>query len=268
MKCLFLSLPAVFCLAYPSLAGDVAYPGSPELYQTSSLRGSIGLRYWYSQSRTDLDNESFNISGTSGVTSHTVELVGTLEDTTTNAFVRSYVGLGRNVDGAAEFSGFDMDDYQETSLGYLVVDGGWQLATFANNQVRLKGFLGYQYLSDNISALYQTISVEQEREWHAMRLGLSADGDLGQRIGWSVDVAGVPWSYNRVETWESDWAWGVEADAMLNVDLTRNWQMGVGGRYWWLHSNFDRRYVYTGEKVVLDQNYSRYGVLLESKYTF
>ncbi|MHA7774578.1 hypothetical protein [Roseibium sp. M-1] len=268
MKSLFLSLPAVFCLATPLLAADMSYPGSSELYQPSSLRGSIGVRYWYSQSQTDLDNERFNISGTDNVSSHTAELVGTLEDVTEGTFVRAYVGLGRNVSGDAEYAGFTMDDYDDTSLGYVVVDGGWQFANFANNQVRLKGFVGYQYLADDYSARYGTITIEQERRWHALRMGVTAEGDIGSRVGWAVDVAGVPWSYNNAETWESDWSYGLEADAMLNVDLTRNWQLGVGGRYWWLHSNFDRRYVVTGEKVVLDQNYHRYGLLLESKYTF
>lgn len=78
----------------------------------------------------------------------------------------------------------------------------------------------------------------------------------------------MPWSYNRIESWESNFAYGVEADAMLTANLTPNWHVGVGGRYWWLKSNFDRRYVLTDEKVVFDQNYHRYGVLLESKYTF
>lgn len=263
----FLSLWAVTCLATPSLAAD-PYPTEATLYQTSSLRGSIGLRYWYSQSRSDLDNARYDISATDDVTSHTAELVGSLEDVTQGTFVRGYVGLGRNVDGKTDVSGISMDETDNTTLSYVVVDGGWRIAQFAGNRVRLKGFLGYQYLSDDVSAKYGTYTVEQSRDWHAIRMGATLEGDLADRVGWTVDVAGVPWSYNQIETWESDWTYGLEADAMLNVDLTRNWQLGIGGRYWWLKSNFDRRNAFTGEKVVLDQNYHRYGVLLESRYTF
>ncbi|WP_269584026.1 hypothetical protein [Roseibium sp. Sym1] len=267
----FLSLAAVTCLATPSLAADLY--NDPALYQTSGLRGSIGLRYWYSKSRSDLDNSSFqgsgfDLSSTDDVTSHTAELVGTLEDVTAGTFVRGYVGLGRNVSGSANYLGFEMDQKEETTLSYVVVDGGWQLAQFAGNNVRLKGFLGYQYLSDDVSMTYGSGRYEQSRDWHALRMGLTAEGDLASRVGWSVDLAGVPWNYNKVGDWESNWSYGVEADAMLNVDLTQNWQLGVGGRYWWLKSNFDRRYAVTGEKVVFDQNYHRYGLLLESRYQF
>jgi len=272
MKRYFLSLWAVTCLATPSLAAD-PYPGETPLYQTSSLRGSIGLRYWYSKSRSDLDNSSFrgtgvDISSTDGVTSHTAELVGTLEDVTAGTFVRGYVGLGRTVEGNTEIAGLAMDETDTTTLSYVVVDGGWRMAQFAGNQVRLKGFVGYQYLSDDISAKYGSLAVEQSRDWHAIRVGATLEGDIASRVGWSVDVAGVPWSYNKIQEWESNWSYGLEADAMLNVDLTQNWQLGVGGRYWWLKSNFDRRYVATGEKVVFDQNYHRYGLLLESSYKF
>lgn len=271
MQKLFWSLSAVICLsagiATPSVAAD-AYQGPDGIYQTSSLRGSIGLRYWYSRSKSDLDNARYDISSTADVTSHTAEIVGTLEDVTEGTFFRGYVGLGRNVDGSTDFVGLDMDNTSQTTLSYVVLDGGWQFAQFANNQVRLKGFLGYQYLSDDLKASYRSVTVEQSRDWHAIRLGMTAEGDIGERVGWSVDVAGVPWSYNQIETWESDWTYGLEADAMLNVDLTQNWKLGVGGRYWWLHSNFDRRNIYTNEKVVFDQNYHRYGLLLETKYAF
>ena len=276
MKRYFLSLPVGLCLmaglANTAIAAD-PYPAAGQLYQTSALRGSIGLRYWYSQSRSDLDNSSFQGSGfdlasTDNVKSHTAELVGTLEDTSEGGFMRAYVGLGRNVSGDADYLGVDMDQKDETTLSYVVVDGGWQMARFAGNQARLKGFVGYQYLSDDLSLKHNSNTYSQSRDWHAIRVGVSAEGDINERFGWTVDVAGVPWAHNKIESWESDWAYGVEADAMMNVNLTPNWQLGVGGRYWWLKSNFDRRYVVTGEKVVFDQNYHRYGLLLESKYQF
>ncbi|WP_422374570.1 hypothetical protein [Roseibium sp.] len=276
MKRDFLSLPAGLCLlacvTNPAVAAD-PYPASGQLYQTSALRGSIGLRYWYSQSRSDLDNSSFlgsgfDLSSTDNVRSHTAELVGTLEDTSEGAFMRAYVGLGRNVSGNAELLGVEMDQKDQTTLSYVVVDGGWQIAQLAGNQARLKGFVGYQYLSDDLSMRRNSRTYEQSRDWHAIRVGVSTEGDFNQRFGWTVDVAGVPWAHNKIQSWESNWSYGVEADAMLTANLTPNWQLGVGGRYWWLKSNFDRRYAVTGEKVVFDQNYHRYGLLLESSYKF
>ncbi|MET1416546.1 hypothetical protein ABVF61_30040 [Roseibium sp. HPY-6] len=237
-------------------------------YQASTLRGSIGLRYWYSQNNSEMDTGDFNWNNVDGVSSHTAEIVGELEDLTTNVFVRGYAGLGRNSGGEGDFYTNPSGDLEETALGYVVVDGGWRFAEFANGQIKMKGFVGYHYLNDSIDAVDRNTVIEQRRQWHALRVGLTAEGDVSDRFSWSFDVAAVPWSHNRVETWESNWTYGVEADAMLNFDLTSNWQIGVGGRYWWLQSNFDRRYVFTGEKVVFEQNYQRYGLLLESRYLF
>ncbi len=78
-----------------------------------------GLRYWYSQSHSDLDNSGFDISSTDNVTSHTAELVGTLEDTTSNTFFRGYVGLGRSDGGDVHFSGYEMDETDETRSDML-----------------------------------------------------------------------------------------------------------------------------------------------------
>jgi len=272
----FLLFLSVLFFSFPIHAADY---GTAETvhYQTSTLRGSIGLRYWYSQSHSDLDTGDFHWNSVDGVSSHTAELVGELEDTQSTAFARAYVGLGKNVDGEGNFRSYPSGPLEETTLAYVVVDGGWRLAQFANDRVRLKGFVGYQFLNDGVKAEESSSILEQTRHWHAIRLGMTVDADITERIGVSFDAAAVPWSYNRVDTpwsatrdesWRSAWTYGFEADAMLNVDLTQNWQVGVGGRYWWLQSNFDRRYISSGDKLVYEQNYQRYGLLLESKYQF
>ena len=261
---------ALFCMLFLTCGGHAADYTSPvpTEFQNSVLRGSIGLRYWYSQNNSEMDTGDFHWNTVDGVTSHTAEIVGELENRSTNMFVRAYAGLGRNSGGEGDFYTNPSGDLEETALGYVVVDGGVRFAEFANGQIKMKGFVGYHYLNDSIDAVDRNTVIEQRRQWHALRVGLTAEGDLSDRFSWSFDVAAVPWSHNRVETWESNWTYGVEADAMLNFDVTNNWQIGVGGRYLWLQSNFDRRYIFTGEKVVFEQNYQRYGVLLESRYTF
>lgn len=275
---LFLSTFLVAQAAPPAIAAD-PYDTQPDYLQTSSLRGSIGLRYWYSQSKSKLTSSNSEIYRVDGVTSHTAEVVGSLEDTTSNTFVRGYLGLGQNSGGDASFQGADRG-LVDTALGYVVVDGGWQFAQFANNQVRLKGFVGYQYLNDDIEL---TNGSAQTRIWNALRLGMTAEGDVSDRLSWSVDVASVPWAHslydssnaNVADNWNSNWTYGIEADAMLNVNLTQNWQVGLGGRYWWLRSNFEPDRDETGTNlgnndidVRHKQNYHRYGLLLESRYTF
>ncbi|MBG6147482.1 MAG: hypothetical protein RIE06_24430 [Roseibium album] len=263
----FFALLTVTFLCFQAQAADYNIKGSPQ-YQAPTLRGSIGLRYWYSQNNSELDTGDLNWNTVDGVSSHTAEIVGELEDLTTSTFVRGYVGLGRNFGGEGDFYTNPSGDLEESALGYVVVDGGWRFASFANEMVRLKGFVGYHYLNDSIDAEDGRTVIEQTRQWHAIRVGLTAEGDISERVSWSFDVAAVPWSHTRVETWESQWTHGVETDLMLNLDLTRNWQVGVGGRYWWLQSNFDRRWVSDGSKAVFEQNYQRYGLLLESRYLF
>lgn len=267
---MFRAISALLCFFILPQGGHAAdYNSSvPTEFQTSVLRGSIGLRYWYSQNNSEIDTGDLNWNTVNDVTSHTAEIFGELEDTTTNMFVRAYLGLGRNFGGEGDFYIFPSGDLESSALGYVVVDGGVRFAEFANNQIRLKGYVGYQYLNDSIDAVDGRFIAEQTRQWHALRVGLTAEGDIGERFGWMVDVAAVPWSYNRVETWESDWTHGVETDVMLNFDLARNWNVGIGGRYWWLQSNFDRRWVSDGSKAVLEQNYQRYGLLLQSSYRF
>ena len=55
-----------------------------------------------------------------------------------------------------------------------MVDGGVRFAEFANNQIRLKGYVGYQYLNDSIDAVDGRLIAEQTRQWHALRVGLTA----------------------------------------------------------------------------------------------
>ncbi|GAA0777578.1 hypothetical protein E1180_16875 [Roseibium denhamense] len=282
-RSIFLALPMLLAAPAAVSAADLG-PNSPMLYKTGALRGSIAVRTWYSRSTTDLNtDDSFgpftgaDFLSTDDISSYTSELVFELEDTSTSAFFRGLVGLGTNIGGDANVFGAEADRMEDTVLGYVIVDGGWQLAATADNAARVNAFLGYHFLSDDAETQTGTSDSKWSRNWHAIRLGVGAEGAISDRIGWSVDVAAVPWAYNQLDfeqngvslgDWRNSWTYGFEADAMLNIGVTDNWDIGVGGRYWWLQSNYDLRYIPTSEKVVFDQNYQRYGVLVESKYKF
>ncbi len=252
-------LPAISADLGP--AGPVG-PEAPARFNSSVLRGSIGLRYWYSQSSYDLKVDGTSQVPTDGRSANSAELTYQLEDTSTGAFSRGYVGLGQNTGGDQSYYGLEADGLKSTALKYVTLDGGWQLAQLKMGNARIGGFLGYQYLSDHISARYSSQLFRIDNTWHAVRAGLSAEGDFTSRFGWSADVAAVPWAYHQVQEVTSTYTYGVEADAMLNVNLTPSWQVGMGGRYWWLKSNFEDTI------VKHDDTYKRYGLLVEGKYTF
>ncbi len=231
-------------------------------FNRSVLRGSLGLRYWYSQSSYDISVDSSRSIDTDDRSAHSAELTFRLEDTTSNAFSRGYVGLGKNSGGEQSYYGRKSDSLKSTALKYITVDGGWQLAQWQPGNARLDGFVGYQYLSDHIIAKYSDDLFRIDNTWHAIRMGVAASGDFTDRFGWSADLAAVPWSYHQVQEATSAYTYGFEADAMLNVNLTPSWQMAMGGRYWWLKSDFQRTI------IKHDDTYQRYGLLVEGKYNF
>ena len=96
---------AFFCMLVLTCTGQAADYTSPvpTEFQTSVLRGSIGLRYWYSQNNSEIDTGDLNWNTVDDVTSHTAEIFGEIEDTTTNMFARAYLGLGRNFGGEGDF---------------------------------------------------------------------------------------------------------------------------------------------------------------------
>ncbi|WP_153769329.1 hypothetical protein [Labrenzia sp. CE80] len=259
-----LTLSALAISSLTAAADQMSHqPGtSEEVFSTATLRGSIGLRYWHSKASTDVRGALARMKA-DDATGQTVELVAALEDVPSSTYFKGYLGFGKSSDGSQSIRGVKANSWNTTDIGYVTLDGGWEVMKFAGGAARLKTFVGYQFLSDDFSANYTGSSVKGSSRWHALRLGLSADGALTDRFGWSVDAAVVPWSYNEFsDTFtdiESEYTYGFEADAMMNIALTSNWDIGVGGRYWWLHSEYE-----------LDQNqtYQRYGLLLESKYNF
>jgi hypothetical protein len=259
----FLILPAIG-VATPAVAADQSSlaHNSENVFSAAALRGSIGLRYWYSKGSSDAQGAKAR-SESEDVTGHSVELVARLDDMAAHTYFKGYAGFGKTADGSQTFRGYKSSGWNSTDLGYLTLDGGWEVMAFAGDAAHLRTFIGYQFLSDDFSADYGGATVKISNTWHAMRLGLSADGTLTDRLSWSVDAAAVPWSYNELDDGfidlESQWTYGFEADAMMNVALTSNWDIGLGGRYWWMRSEYE---------LNQNQTYQRYGLLLESKYSF
>ncbi len=265
MKTSVIAILSALTVAGSALAADpFPYdPGMPgEVYTASTLRGSIGLRYWYSQGSTENKGDLARIDN-ENVTGHTVEFLARLEDTSTGFFTKGYIGLGKNTDGSQSQRGFKSTGWNTSSLGYLTLDGGWEFRRLSNNSARINALVGYQYLSDIHSASFDTVDVKITSKFHAFRVGVAADGQFNDRLAWAVEAAAVPWAYNQVKDsatkLESEYTYGFEADAALNVALTNNWDIGIGGRYWWLHSEYE---------LDQSQTYQRYGLLIESKYKF
>ncbi|MBD8894155.1 hypothetical protein [Roseibium litorale] len=248
-------------LTAPVLAADYGAPAPQQmLYEDQGLRGTIGIRYWYSKANSSIDAGGTNLIKSDNVTGQSGEILFRLDDPDQGAFIKGNGGFGRNTSGSNSILGVKASSFEASSFGYVTLDAGWQVSEFAGDSARLGAFLGYHYLTDKFSGTYSGTTLTRDASWHAIRLGLSADGSITDRVGWSVDMAAIPWAYNKTGSVDSTYTYGAEADAMIDVSLTQNWALGLGGRYWWLHSNYD--------DPDAEQDYHRYGLLVESKYSF
>ena len=233
----------------------------PDPIAGSTLRGSIGLRYWNSSATSDVSVHGKRTLNSESRPSHSAEIVGEINDMIEGTFFRAYAGLGRNFDGKQSLRGYSANGHKASEFGYAVVDGGWTLAGSSDGPTVLRGFIGYHFLQDEFIGVYRGTERSLQSSWHAIRLGLSATGQLTDKISWSADVAAVPWAYNKPKHAVSAYTYGIEADALVNVSVTENWRIGAGARYWWLQSR------YKG-KPSAEQLYRRFGLLAQSSYSF
>lgn len=267
MRFLALALVAGIGLSLPASAADLA-AGAPYgtlnravLEPTLGLRGSIGLRYWYSRAHSDTTAGGTTLVETENVNGHSAELTFKMQDQSSGGFLRTYLGLGGNFGGDQSQLGVNASSYDSSAFGYITVDGGWNFLEFGDGAVKTEAFIGYQFLDDQFDANYGGVSFSQEQEWHLVRLGLGATGSVTDRISWAMEAAAVPWAYNMTGGNDSTYAYGAQADLFFDYAVTDNFDVGIGGRYWYLHSDLSTT---PGSEV----EYQRYGLLLEGKYNF
>lgn len=234
-------------------------PPPPVLTEDTGLRGSIGIRYWYSQSDATLTNEcdcawtADNRNGNSG------EIFFDLIDPNYGAFFRGALGLGLNTGGTSNVFGIPYDTVNNTRFGYITADAGYRVGSSQDGNVTGELFVGYQFLNDRISTSFAGLTDAYDAQWHAIRLGVGASVDLGDRFNISADAAVIPWAYNTASNLDSSYAYGGQAQIMADYRFTDSFSAGIGGRYWLLKSKLDDGF---------DLEYQRYGALLQGKYSF
>ena len=138
-------------------------------------------------------------------------------------------------------------------FGYGNIDAGY---TFLEDPgAKLGAFVGYNFYTEHVNSFncYQIAAdytcsnadpflglVEDDRI-NSLRLGLSAQYMLTDRLKFSADVAYVPWAsfkgqddhnYREFLLGEtSSRGDGVMLEATLDYYVSRNWYVGIGGRY-------------------------------------
>jgi opacity protein-like surface antigen len=196
-------------------------------------------------------------------------------DTPWNVFVKGYVGGGitnggnlNDEDWVLPLPG-ELAAYSDTlspavngNIAYGAIDAGYDVLRGRDYKVGVFG--GYFAFNQQMSAFGCTAIasvnctppvpasgspvVTENDKWSAVRVGMSAETMLTDRVKISADVAYLPWvrfngtdqhfvgnTGTLAEIFPANAnGSGVQVEATLSYYLTPQWSVGVGGRYWGL----------------------------------
>ncbi|MGA2892247.1 MAG: outer membrane beta-barrel protein [Xanthobacteraceae bacterium] len=215
---------------------------------------------WFSSSKLTWNN----------LNSNSAELFGRV-DTPWNVFVSGFIGAGDTVRGGSydeDFHGpVPSNAYNNTfstnngGIYYAVVDLGYNVLRSADYKVG--PFVGYTVFNQSIfkSGCQQVASPTgnciaggsslplpssqliglEDMTWQALRVGLSGQVALADRVTLAADAAFLPyvgytWLDDHLDSGDQHLMFGqgigVQTQAVLSYNLTDRLSIGIGGRYW------------------------------------
>ena len=202
------------------------------------------------------------------------ELFGRVESPW-NVFLKGYVGAGQTGSG----NNTDEDSFVAVNgtrapysnsfspkidggIAYAVADLGYDFVR--NREAKLGAFVGYFYFNelmnhfncvqianprgsceppDETPTPPNVVRIQEIDKWQALRVGLSGETMIADRLKLSVDAAYLPYLVfdgldnhfrNPIVQFpaSSNGGQGAQVDALLSYFLTDRFAVGVGGRYW------------------------------------
>jgi opacity protein-like surface antigen/outer membrane protease len=217
-------------------------------------------------------------------------------------FVKGNLGAGGIGNGHLDDEDFPATVYSNTyssasgHIGYATIDGGYNFLTTPG--AKLGAFVGYNYYTQGINnygcaqiagdpaclpASTTDLGITQYNHFNSLRIGLSSQVMLTDRLRLTADAAYLPWvNYAGVDNHlerqlpipDADLTGnGVMLEAVLDYYITKNWSIGAGARFWaWNMSNSgtsgQNSLVTPTSNVVEPEGFSadRYGVFIQSSY--
>ncbi len=172
--------------------------------------------------------------------------------------------------------------------------------------MKLGGFVGYNLLHQEVSAFgcTQTATsticvpdiatsvavISQENDWHSLRVGLTGEVALGDRITVSAQGAWLPYVHldgadsHLLESAtppaasperfpKTETAGATSSKAWLESSVTNRFSVGVGGRYWHMQTSGDTHFEdhvvgVAASAQAVDWSVDTFGVLAQAKYRF
>jgi opacity protein-like surface antigen len=215
-------------------------------------------------------------------------------------FVKGFLGAGGIFDGKLNDEDFPTGptggplayrnglSSASGSLGYADIDLGY--AVLRAPGAKVGPFVGYNYYTQHVNS-YCPCSppgqvnypvVTNDDYFNSVRVGLSVEYMLTDRLKFTGDAAYVPWtSFNGLDSHNTrrllipetaSAGDGVMLEASLGYDITDRWNVGVGGRYWaWNTQTGTTSFDYIGVSTppgVSNARYTteRYGVFVQTGY--
>ncbi|ABD88336.1 outer membrane beta-barrel protein [Rhodopseudomonas palustris] len=300
-----------------AIAADLPVKAVAPPPELSAWETQIGARWWYSSGKVQKD--LFGTNNTPGVslavsrliydnlTGHSGELFGRV-DHTTGLFFKFNAGLGSmGSHGKLNDEDFDpsamggsgysntLSTLRDGNLSYATADVGYSFVTAPG--AKLGAFVGYNHFFTQENAYdcvqqaanqfvngcgVNTRAITESNHWQSLRVGLSGEFAVSERLKLSVDAAYLPYvSFRGVDDHVlrslrideiGDNGNGAQIESVLSYAVTDGWSLGLGGRYWTFKSNdtsarfqqlprapdaSTQRTTFTAE---------RYGMFLQSSY--
>lgn len=300
----------------------LAYAGSPSAdfdppwiasaFTKSNWEFDVGSRIWLSSGTIGAPQPL--IDGTRLASRLTYDGLNALSgetyarvDHVSGLFVKGFLGAGGILDGSLYDEDFPtgagaLRAYSNTlssasgNLGYADIDLGY--AVLRAPGAKFGPFIGYNYYTQHANA-YGCVQlaaggacrpigqpnypgVTEDDQFNSLRVGLSAEYMLSDRLKFTGDAAYVPWtSFDGLDQHNArrlllpavaSAGDGVMLEATLGYDLTDHWNIGVGGRYWaWNTQTGTDTFNYVGVSTppgVSGARFTteRYGVFVQTAY--
>jgi hypothetical protein len=169
------------------------------------------------------------------------------------------------------------------TLTYAMIDGGWALSSLSGGPLTTRMFAGYGFwgetapahgarclpddVGNTICPLGEAVPtagkvISNQAQWHMVRLGLEAQLRIGSMLTLSGEVAVVPIGLlvnadsHRLRRdlgpspniFTDGAGFGVQAQVLASVNITPNFSIGVGGRYWHMETYSESAGIRFGNK--------------------
>lgn len=284
-------------------------------FELSSWEAQFGVRWWYSSGKVQKDLfgggsiASMAVSRLiyDNLTGHSGEAFGRV-DHTSGAFVKFIAGLG----SMGSHGKMNDEDFDPSAMGgtgysntlstlrngefsYATADVGYSFVTAPG--AKLGAFVGYNHFFTQENAYdcvqqaanqfvngcgVNTRAITEANHWHSLRVGLSGEAMLSDRLKLSLDAAYLPYVDFRgvddhvLRDLRIDEIGrsgnGAQIEAVASYAVTDAWSVGLGGRYWTFKTNTaDARFQFLPNPPFASTQRTtftaeRYGMFLQSSY--